>query len=416
MDKLFKFCIGFILITGIVSLVETAQASSTERLIKKGNSFFESGKYDEAISAYDEAAVDDPESPIIYFNKGTALYKKEDYTAAREAFGQAALKTKDILLEAKSKYNLGACFFREGERQKDSDLKKTLESYGSSVQSFQEALSLDPDFTEAAENIELVRLMMKAVLDEIKKQEEDAQKNQEQMRQVAEQIKKLIEKQKNLLNESQSVINNNEARNEADTQPANPGDQNSSKNSDPNQNIADSQEQLKNETQNLSEQLRNQAVPSPTGSSGAPPQEHPSKQHLEASVGEQEEAINRLSDDDFQAGADHQQKSLDDLNKALEAMNSTQNNQQGGQQQGQGQKNQQTQQRDNASEQTDREDQDQSSPSSAEREDKPQQNQQPTQAFQLSDDANNIIDEEKENKKQRMPLSPGGFKKVDKDW
>jgi len=33
-----------------------------------------------------------------------------------------------------------------------------------------------------------------------------------------------------------------------------------------------------------------------------------------------------------------------------------------------------------------------------------------------TEDADSILDEEKENKKQRIPYSPGGFKEVDKDW
>ena len=179
---LFLFCVA--------GSQHPAQAASKEKLVKKGNAFFSSGNYDEAISAYDEAAVNDPESPYIYYNKGTALYKKEDFTAAIDAFGKAAIKSKDIFLESKSRFNLGLCFFREGERQKDSDLKKTLESYGLSVQSFQEAIDLNPEFEEAAENIEMVRLMMKALLDEIKKQEEEAKKQQEQAQKIAEQIKK----------------------------------------------------------------------------------------------------------------------------------------------------------------------------------------------------------------------------------
>ena len=413
MDKFFKLIIGFIVVTCAISFMNTAQATSKEKLVKKGNTFFSSGKYDEAISAYDEAAVDDPESPYIYFNKGTALYKKENYASARDAFGQVAIKTKDISLEVKSKFNSGLCFFREGDRQKDSDLKKTLEAYGSSVQSFQEALTLDPEFFEAAENIEMVRLMMKFVLDQIKKQEEEAKKQQAQAQKTAEKIKELIEKQKDLLAKSHSLMNEEPSNKTPDTSAT----QNDQKNFQRNQDIANAQEQLKNETQNFCEQLTKPPPPTATASSKASPAppEHPSKQHIDAAVDEQEQAIDRFSKNEIQTAADHQQKSLDDLNKALEALKSDPKDQQKGQQQQEkGEKNK------------DQQDENSESRSSAPEKDKSEKNKpdqkQPdkkhpeNQMVQLRDDANNILDEEKENKKQRVPFSPENFKKVDKDW
>jgi len=418
MNKFLKPIIGFMFITLAISFANTAQAASKEQLVKKGNALFSSGKYDEAISTYDEAAVDDPESPYIYFNKGAALYKKQDYPGARDAFGQAALKTKDIGLEAKSKFNLGLCFFREGDRQKDGDLKKTLEAYGSSVQSFQEAQALDPKFFEATENIEMVRLMMKSLLDQIKKQEEEAQKKQAQAQKTAEKIKELIEKQKDLLNKSQSLMTDEASKKTPDGSTTQDFPQN--------QDIADAQEQLKNETQHLSEQLTSHAAtpatpssttPSTTASPSSP--EHPSKQQLDTSVGEQKKTIDQLTKNDTQTAADHQEKSLDALNKALEALKNDQKNQQKGQQQKQGQGAQQPQDKNEKNKEQKEKKNDPQSPSADQNsadQNKPDENQQQNPTVQLPDDANNILNEEKENKKQRMPFSPGGFKKVDKDW
>lgn len=413
MDKLFKIFNSLLLAFCIVSPVDTAQAASKETIVKTGNALFASGKFDEAIRTYDEAAVDDPESPVIYFNKGAALYKKGDFAAARDAFGQAAIKTKDISLEAKSKFNLGLCFFQEGEHQKDSDLKKTLESYGSSVRSFQEALNLDPEFTEAAENIELVRLMMKSVLDEIKKKEEDARKQQEKMQQTAETIEELIEKQKNFLGETRSLINSDQPKNAKDTSP------------EETQRIADAQKQLKDDTRTLSDQLASQTAPAPNTASGAssgqgpaPNPEHPSKRHLDASIGEQENAISRLSDKDTHTAADHQQKSLDDLTKALDALSGDQKSQSAGQQQ-QEQKQQKYPDQENEQQQQEQNESNQGSAPAAEKTQTPEQpppDQNQPSGLVLPDDANNILNEEKENQKQRMPLTSGGFKKVDKDW
>jgi len=421
MDKLFKLIIVLIVVIGALSTLDSAQAESKAQLVQKGNALFSSGKFDAAIRSYDEAGVVDPESPVIYFNKGTALYKKEDYGAAIDAFKQAAVKTNDISLEAKSKFNLGLCFFREGERQKDSDLKKTLESYESSVQSFQEALALDPKFTEAAENIEMVRLMMKSVLDEIKKQEEAAKKQQEQAQQTAKKINELIEKQKNLLAESQSLINDEQSKETTKDQDAKSSGQNSGNDTpqktEQNQSIADAQKQLKNDTQNLSEQLAKQAAAAPsTASSGqaSPSPEHPAKRHLDASAKAQESAIEQFSKNDTSTAANQQQTSLDNLKKALEAINNGGKNQQGEQQQQQ--QGSQARQKDKESQQKGDKEQNQNAQSSAENDRQPEQKSQQIQALPQPDDANSILNEEKENQKHRMPFSSGGFNKVDKDW
>ena len=47
--------------------------------LKKGNSFYFQKKYRKAFEYYEKAAVSDPESPYIYFNKGTALFREKKY-------------------------------------------------------------------------------------------------------------------------------------------------------------------------------------------------------------------------------------------------------------------------------------------------------------------------------------------------
>jgi len=121
-----------------------ALAKSPAGLVKEGNSAYNEGKYDKAISSYDEALKDAPESPYIYLNKGAALYKKGDYAGASEAFGKAALKSKDPLFEAKSKFNLGNSAYKQAEALKQKDLDKALEDCSNSIGDYQDALKLDP--------------------------------------------------------------------------------------------------------------------------------------------------------------------------------------------------------------------------------------------------------------------------------
>ena len=416
MLKFFKYLLVLMTLSWAAHLAGFAgpvMAASKGTLVEKGNTLFQNGDYDGALDAYEEAAVFDPESARILFNKGAALYKKEDYAAARDAFQQSALKTKDIAFEANARFNAGLCFFREGERQKDSDLNKTLEAYGASIQAFQEALKLNPDLTEAAENIELVRLMMKSVLDEIKKQEDAARKQQEAMRKTAEKIKALIDKQTDLVKES-------EQRTTAeDKSPAAQG----------HSDLADAQNQLKQETLDLSNEL---ATPAPAAGSGntGEPSVHPSKPYLDTSVEEQENAVTQLADNDIQNAADHQKGSLDALKKALEAMTESQNQKNGAQQgadsNGAAQNQPTGQEKQDSAPESRKEPEKTTEPTSGDQkeasdqvqsQDKEQdQKQNQGQAFELADDPDSILDEEKQNQKQRTPVSTGKFREVDKDW
>ncbi|MFC1493770.1 tetratricopeptide repeat protein [Thermodesulfobacteriota bacterium] len=174
--------IVLICISIIILFCSRVYADSAAALVDSGNKSWIAGDYEDALKKYNEATVDDPESPYIYFNKGTALYKKGNYNDAVYAFEKAALKSKDPHMESKSRFNLGNCAFREAERQMDSDLKKSLEYCEKSIKHFHDALKLDPGLNEAAENIEVVRLVMKNILDEIKKQEQEAKKNKEALK------------------------------------------------------------------------------------------------------------------------------------------------------------------------------------------------------------------------------------------
>jgi tetratricopeptide (TPR) repeat protein len=154
-------------------------ADSTADLVDMGNKSWVAGDYEDALKKYNEATVDDPESPYIYFNKGTAFYKKGNYSDAVYAFEKAALKSREPGMESKSMFNLGNCAFREAERQMDSDLKKSLEYCEKSITHYHDALKLDPGLNEASENIEIVRLVMKNILDEIKKREQEAKERED---------------------------------------------------------------------------------------------------------------------------------------------------------------------------------------------------------------------------------------------
>jgi tetratricopeptide (TPR) repeat protein len=75
--------------------VETAEKSvsiksdDTDAKILLGNVYFETGKYDDAISAYREVLDKTPDNPRVLYNLGSALMMKGDEFAAMEYFKKA---------------------------------------------------------------------------------------------------------------------------------------------------------------------------------------------------------------------------------------------------------------------------------------------------------------------------------------
>ena len=75
-------------------------------------------------------------------------------------------------LVAKAKYNLGNCYFQHGSKQKDSDLQKSLEDLQTSIVCWRSAMEIDPENEKAAKNIEVARLIIKDIIDQLNKQKE----------------------------------------------------------------------------------------------------------------------------------------------------------------------------------------------------------------------------------------------------
>ena len=209
------------------------RGESAGDLVRRGNASYESGSFDEALTLYDEASVSVPESPGISFNRGAVHYRMDDFAAAADAFKEAALHAKDPGLSSRAKFNLGNCAFRKAQRQKDSDLAKAIEHCQESISHYQEAHDLNPDYREAAENIEIVRLYVKVLLDEQKKQQEQQdQQQQDQNQEQQEPKSENEEEQKDQEQDEQNQQDEQESQEEdgnpdqaEDQQPrARPGD------------------------------------------------------------------------------------------------------------------------------------------------------------------------------------------------
>src|SRR5574341_1079066 len=163
---------------GLLSLLSTFITASNlfaqgagRKQVAEGNRYFAEGKFDEASNKYRDAEVDNPESPIVHFNIGDALYKKRKYEEALEAYQKAVQKSGNIQLQAQSYYNMGNTLFR-------------LNKWPESVLAYQQALKLNPNDNEAKYNLEYVRAKMK---ENAQKQPQDQQQQQQQQQNGSDQ-------------------------------------------------------------------------------------------------------------------------------------------------------------------------------------------------------------------------------------
>jgi tetratricopeptide (TPR) repeat protein len=370
-----RFCIGALVaaIPAAVLLlaIDAARADSPGKLVSKGNASYGKGDYEKAVEYYEKASVRIPESPVIIFNLGDAFFRKEDFQKAREYFEEAALKSRDLSLEAKAWYNMGNSAFRQGARQLDSDMQKALEFYQESVQYYATALEKDPDLADAAHNMEVARLVIKDLLDRIKKQQEQMQKQQERLKEVVDSLLALIEREDAAVQLSDSLYQEPAKLTEAWK--------------DAVEGIKKKQEGIMNGTEDVQGKLRELFADT------IPPNVQQASSHLDSSIVDQVDALNDLASQSPGEAREDQQSALEQMKRALAAL--TQGEQQP--QQGPGDNKQQEQQQ------------------------QPQQQEKDQEAVaneKRDETARGILEEEEDNKKRRKEHMRQGYKAVDKDW
>jgi len=161
-----KACHGFrvahALLLLTLALLSVACAPEVTRHNSAGNELFATGAYDEALSAYRQAQVNDPDVAEPYYNAANALNRQGNLEGAQAQSGQA-LKTADPDLAAPTWYNLGNGFF-------------DAEDWEQAIAAYQAALRIDPDDMDAKRNLELA---LQQQNDEQQQQNQDSQQGEQ---------------------------------------------------------------------------------------------------------------------------------------------------------------------------------------------------------------------------------------------
>jgi Ca-activated chloride channel homolog len=123
-------------------LVLAGCAGPVENYNNAGNRSFSSGAYAQAVEAYQQAQVVEPDEAASYYNAGTAYLAADDVDQAIVFLGQALL-TADPALLPDIYYNLGNAY---------AAVNRNIDA----IDAYQNALRLQPDDDAARYNLEVV--------------------------------------------------------------------------------------------------------------------------------------------------------------------------------------------------------------------------------------------------------------------
>ncbi len=300
-------------------------AESAPTIIRKGNEQYRAGEFAGALKTYESAAKADPKSLEARFNQGVAAYKANDIELAERLFREVDSTGGNPALASAARYNLGVVETQRLRAAPPSDPEKALESLKSAASMFRGSLDLSPRDADAARNLELTRMAIKDLREQIERQKE----LQRQMQELKDQLK---QNQK----EQEQASQQNQERS-ADQQ----SDQ------EQKQEAQEQQEQVSKQTQQAQKKLNDLKKQMGEGDSGEQEQkaqeseeeqgddetpeaqrvgEEPSPQEklenasesLEAARDKQEQAQERIEHGDLSGAEKEQKEAAGKIKKALE--------------------------------------------------------------------------------------------------
>ncbi len=168
-----------ILAFSIVAIGNTTMAASPAAIVREGNQAYKDQLFDIAKEKYD--SITDQEKLTtghINYDKANCLFKQGDYDGAIELYRKAANQSSDNKLTASTKFNLGNCYFQKAKASQQEQPEEAVKDYLQSARCYRQALDIDKNDIEAAQNIALSRKKIKELKEILKQQQQ--QQNQDQ--------------------------------------------------------------------------------------------------------------------------------------------------------------------------------------------------------------------------------------------
>jgi Ca-activated chloride channel family protein len=135
-----------LLILAHLVAIPDAEASATEAA-----KAFKGERYEEAVTLYKEALVEEPDNTRLAYNLGVAAYRSGDFDTAITQF-DAVVRANDRRLVKKSLFNMGNSRVAAGFEGLEDTPALTKGLWESALADYQNALALDPDYLKAEQN------------------------------------------------------------------------------------------------------------------------------------------------------------------------------------------------------------------------------------------------------------------------
>lgn len=184
-----------ILALSLLLFTQALFAQSMRARVNQGNKLFEQDKFEESLTKYQDALLDDPMNEKVIFNKGAALYKLKKYEETISEL-QKVVGSKDIQLSAKAWHNIGNAYFQQDQLQE-------------SIEAYKRALELNPDDYDTKYNLELARAKLKELAE---KQPQQSQPDQQQKPSSGDQQQQEQDSQQGDQNDQENQSNQEESQ------------------------------------------------------------------------------------------------------------------------------------------------------------------------------------------------------------
>ncbi len=160
-----RFLIMFAVVAVIIPLTAVACSSEAEKSNESGNEHFSESSYEDALTEYQLAQVDEPDAAEPYYNAANT-YNRMSQPEEVLAQTKQSVKTAGAGLASKAWYNLGNAYF-------------DAEQWPQAVEAYQDALRLNSPDEDAKVNLELALQNMQQCEQE-QQQEEQSEGDQEE--------------------------------------------------------------------------------------------------------------------------------------------------------------------------------------------------------------------------------------------
>ena len=231
-----------------------ARPSANAAALNEGVELYNGKKFRESYDVFQKQLARNPDSQALHFDSGAAAYKQGDYNISIDAFSRAIASPKTEI-RGKSEYNLANALTLRGAKQESKETK--LKDWNNALQHYDEALKIDEKNEDAKFNRDVVKKLIEDLKREEQQKKQDQQKDSKDDKKKddkQDQKKDQKDDQKKQDNQKKDDKNSNkDQQQQKDSRPQNGNNEDSKDGKDSKQDQSKSDEQKKQNEQSESD-------------------------------------------------------------------------------------------------------------------------------------------------------------------